>query len=142
MHWVEIGLEPPGPSGSISYVPFVMLPLDMAITSWHVAGMSVEFLTIPTNKSINYQCSFKKNALLITSFKIVSILKKHINRTVVPDLWKVGTIIPIPRNALSKKVIDYTPISVLPAPSALIDRRSSPNQILYHLESHRLLDRH
>ena len=45
-----------------------------------------------------------------------------------------------PKKGLSKKVTDYQPVSVLPAPSKIIER-AVYNQIVYHLESHGLLDR-
>ena len=57
----------------------------------------------------------------------------------MPNEWKKGIITPIPKKPLSKNVVDYRPISVLPAPSKLI-KRAVHNQIVYHLESYGLLD--
>ena len=98
--------------------------------------------SLPSNKSSNVPgitMSFLKDALLVTSFEIRHILNESLSQSVIPFAWKIGTITPIPKKGLSKKVTDYRPISGLPAPSKLIER-AVYNQIIYHLETYGLLD--
>ena len=99
--------------------------------------------SLPTNKSSQVEhisMKFLKDALLITNFEICHLINVCMTRSIMPDSWKIGSISPIPKKGLSKKVTDYRPVSVLPAPSKIIER-AVYNQIVYHLESHGLLDR-
>ena len=54
--------------------------------------------------------------------------------------WAVGTITPVPKAGISHSMSDCRPISVLPLPSKIIER-AVHNQLIYHLESHGLLDK-
>ena len=98
--------------------------------------------TLPVHKSSqvkNVPMLFLKDALLATHFEISYILNECLYASIMPNEWKKGTITPIPKKPLSKNVVDYRPISVLPAPSKLIER-AVHNQIVYHLDSYGLLD--
>ena len=66
-------------------------------------------------------------------------MNKCLNMSIMPNLWKIGTITPGPKKSLSFNVSDYRPVSVLPAPSKIIEP-AVPNQLTYHLESYGLLD--
>ena len=93
---------------------------------------------LPIHKSSqvkNVPLIFLKEA---THFEISYILNEYLNTPVMRNEWKKGTITQIPKMPLYKNV-DYRPISVLPAPSKLIER-ACYNQIVYHLESYGLLD--
>ena len=57
----------------------------------------------------------------------------------MPYAWKIGHVTPIPKSGASFYAVNYRPISVLPAPSNIIER-AVYNQIIYHLESYGLLD--
>ena len=99
--------------------------------------------SLPTNKYSQVEhisMKFFEDALLITNFEICHLINVCMTRSITPDSWKIGTISLIPKKGLSQKVTDYWPVSVLPAPSKIIER-AVYNQIVYHLESHRLLDR-
>ena len=50
----------------------------------------------------------------------------------MPYAWKIGHVTPIPKSGASFYAVNYRPISVLPAPSKIIER-AVYNQIIYHL---------
>ena len=81
--------------------------------------------------------SFLKDAPLITHFKMCHIINECLNISIMPNLWEVGTITPVLKKGLSFNVSDYRPMSVLPAPSKIIER-AVHNQLTYHLESYTL----
>ena len=80
-----------------------------------------------------------KDALMLTTLEICHLLNECMTMSYMPESWKLCTISPIPKKVSSYYVTDYRPILVLLAPSKLIER-AVYNQIVYHLESHGLLD--
>ena len=92
--------------------------------SSHVDGISMIYL---------------RDGLLITVTELCHILNESVRTMRMPSSWKIATITLIPKSGQSKHMVDYRPISVLPAPSKIIER-AVYNQIVYHLESCGLLD--
>ena len=82
---------------------------------------------------------YLRDGLIIAATEVCHILNECIQTMTMPDSRKIATITPIPKNGQSKHIVDYRPISVLPAPSKLIER-AVYNQIVYHLEIYGLLD--
>ena len=82
---------------------------------------------------------YLRDGLLITVTELCHILNESVKTMRMPSSWKKATITPVPKNGQSKHMVDYRPISVLPAPSKIIER-AIYNQLVYHLESHGLLD--
>ena len=82
---------------------------------------------------------YLRDGLLITVTELCHILNESVRTMRMPSSWKIATITPIPKSGQSKHMVDYRPISVLPAPSKIIER-AVYNQIVYHLESCGLLD--
>ena len=82
---------------------------------------------------------YLKDALKALIVEFTFLLNKCLDEGIMPDAWCVGTITPVPKNGMSNAMSDYRPISVLPSPSKLIER-AVYNQLIYHLESHGLLD--
>ena len=98
--------------------------------------------TLPVHKSSqvkNFPMLFLIDALLATHFEISYILNECLYAFIMPNERKKGMITLIPKKPLSKNVVDYRPVSVLPASSKLIER-AVHNQIVYHLDSYGLLD--
>ena len=82
---------------------------------------------------------FLKDALLSIVPEIMFLLNECLQNGIMPYSWKIGHVTPIPKTAASHYTINYRPISVLPAPSKIIER-AVYNQIVYHLETYGLLD--
>ena len=85
------------------------------------------------------QISFLKDAVLISHLEMCRIINGCFHMSIMPNLWKIGTITPVPKKGLSFSVSDYRPILVLPTPGKIIER-AVHNQLIYHLESCGLLD--
>ena len=118
----------------------------------HVPKMSFRFVTLKeltsiitcltSSKSSNVEginTSQLKDAFKTTIIEFTYFINECLSQSVMPRKWKVGTISPIPKNGNSHAMSDYRPISVLPTPSKIIER-AVYNQLIYHLESHGLLD--
>ena len=86
----------------------------------------------------NVNMFFLKEALLCLVTEFTFLLNKCLELSVMPNSWSIGAITPVPKTGFSKKMPDFRPISVLPAPSKIIER-AVYNQLIYHLESHGLL---
>ena len=83
--------------------------------------------------------NYLKDALNTMILEFTHLINQCLDQFVMPREWSIGTITPIPKNGLSHSMSDYRPISVLPSPSKIIER-AVYNQLVYHLESHGLLD--
>ena len=83
--------------------------------------------------------SVLKNVSVILLIKLTHLINECLNLSVMPNDWKVSTVTPIPKGTTSLNVGDYRPISVLPAPSKVIERIVY-NQLNYYLETNALLD--
>ena len=98
--------------------------------------------SLPKQKSSqveNISTIYLVDALLATHFEFSHIINESLFTSVMPNSWKIGTITPVPKKPLSKKVSDFRPISCLPTPSKIIEK-AVYNQIVYHLETYGLLD--
>ena len=80
-----------------------------------------------------------KEGLCILLVEFTHLINECLDLCVMPTEWKVGTVSPIPKGPPSLSMGDYRPISVLPAPSKVIERIVY-NQLVYYLESNCLLD--
>ena len=80
-----------------------------------------------------------RDALLSLVPEMVHLVNECLRTSTMPHLWKIGHVTPIPKSGASYYTVNYRPISVLPAPSKIIER-AVYNQIIYHLESFGLLD--
>ena len=118
----------------------------------HVPVMNFRFIgekeiislikALPTQKSSqvkNISTTYLIDALLATHFEFSHIINESLSTSKMPSSWKIGTITPVPKRSLSKKVSDFRAILCLPTPSKIIER-AAYNQIVYHLETHGLLD--
>ena len=118
----------------------------------HVPVMNFRFIGEKETKSLikalpaqkpsqvkNISTKYLIDALIATHFEFSHILNESLASSVMPNSWKIGTITPVPKKPLSKKVSDFRPISCLPTPSKIIER-AVYNQIVYHLETYGLLD--
>ena len=83
---------------------------------------------------------YLKDALKILIIEFTHLINLCLDHGIMPKKWSVGTITPVPKVGISHAMSDYRPISVLPSPSKIIER-AVYNQIVYHLESHGLLDK-
>ena len=81
-----------------------------------------------------------KDAMLILLVELTYLINVCLDKSIMPTQWKVGTVTPIPKGAPSLNMGDYRPISVLPAPSKVIERLVY-NQLVYYLECNILLDK-
>ena len=80
-----------------------------------------------------------KDALITLLVEFTHLINVCLDKSKMPTQWKVGTVTPIPKGAPSLNMGDYRPISVLPAPSKVIERLVY-NQLVYYLECNMLLD--
>ena len=97
---------------------------------------------LKTNKSSHIQhvsTTYLKDALLSIIPELCHLINECLNTCSMPFVWKIGHITPIPKCGASYDISNYRPISVLPAPSKIIERVVY-NQLIYHLESYGLLD--
>ena len=76
---------------------------------------------------------YLKDALLSIIPEMTYLLNECLRQCIMPYGWKIGHITPIPKTVASYYTINYRPISVLPAPSKIIER-AVYNQIVYHLK--------
>ena len=81
-----------------------------------------------------------KDAMLILLVEVTYLINVCLDKSIMPSQWKVGTVTPIPKGSPSLNMGDYRPISVLPAPSKIIERLVY-NRLVYYLECNMLLDR-
>ena len=88
----------------------------------------------------NIRTSALKNAHRILIVEFTFLINVCLDKSVLPSTWKKGTITPIPKMTLCTSPSDYRPISVLLAPSKVLER-AVYNQIVYYLEINGLLDR-
>ena len=75
-----------------------------------------------------------KDAMVILLVEITQPINECLDRSIMPTQWKVGMVTP------TLNIGDYRPISVLPAPTKIIERLVY-NQLVYYLECYLLLDR-
>ena len=80
-----------------------------------------------------------KDFLKIMIIEFTHLINECLDHGIMPRSWSIGTVSPIPKNGNSQSMSDYRPISVLPSPSKIIER-AVYNQLIYHLESHGMLD--
>ena len=80
-----------------------------------------------------------KDAMSILLLELTYLINECLNLSIMPTEWKVGTVTPIPKGTPTLNMGDYRPISVLPAPSKIIERVVY-NQLIYYLECKGLLD--
>ena len=80
-----------------------------------------------------------KDAMTILVVKFVHLINECLDKSIMPRQWKVGTVTPVPKGPPSLKMGDYRLISVLPAPSKVIERLVY-NQLVYYLECNCHLD--
>ena len=100
----------------------------------------VKFLKLNKSSRItNISMIHLRDALLSLIPEMVYLVNECLRTCTMPHTWKIGHITPIPKSGASFYTINYRPISVLPAPSKIIER-AVYNQIIYHLETHGLLD--
>ena len=81
-----------------------------------------------------------KDVFGILLIEVTQLVNVCLDKSLMPQCWKIGTVSPIPKGSPSLSMGDYRPISVLPAPSKIIERLVY-NQLVYYLECNRLLDR-
>ena len=80
-----------------------------------------------------------KDAMCILVLELTYLINECLDMLHMPQEWKVGTVSPIPKGIPSLQLGDYRPVSVLPAPSKVIERLVY-NQLIYYLETNCLLD--
>ena len=80
-----------------------------------------------------------KDAMNILVIEFTHLVNESLDLACMPGEWKVGTVSPIPKGLPSLHPGDYRPVSVLPAPSKVIERLVY-NQLIYYLEINCLLD--
>ena len=127
-------------------------PLSYLTSLMYLPKMRFRFVTIKeltsivtclaTSKSSNVEdinTSQLKDAFKTMIIEFTFFINECLSKSVMPQKWKVGTVSPVPKNGNSHAMSDYRPISVLPTPSKIIER-AVYNQLIYHFESHGLLD--
>ena len=130
----------------------VWKPTRSLLCNEHIPKMHFRFITIKEltaivkcldmNKSSyvnNIKTSQLKDAFKIMMVEFTYLITECLQQSRMPHKWTVGTISPVPKKVISHAMVDYRPISVLPAPSKIIER-AVYNQLVYHLESYGLLD--
>ena len=125
--------------------PRHLLRTDIPLMNFRFVGVN-EILSLinslNSNKSslvLGVNTRYLKDALTILQIEFTHLINECLDNAIMPSDWSIGTVSPIPKNGLSHAMSDYRPISVLPSPSKIIER-AVYNQLIYHLESHGLLD--
>ena len=80
-----------------------------------------------------------KDALEMLIIEFTHLMNECLTQCVMPRDWKKGTVSPVPKGRPTLIMGDYRPISVLPAPSKVLERIVY-NQLIYYLECNSLLD--
>ena len=80
-----------------------------------------------------------KDALNILQLEFTRLINECLDSSYMPQEWKVGVVTPIQKGTPSLRMGDYRPVSVLPAPSKVMERLVY-NQLVYYLETNCLLD--
>ena len=80
-----------------------------------------------------------KDAMTILILEFTHLINECLDLACMPTEWKVGIVSPIPKGLPSLNPGDYRPVSVLPAPSKVMERIVY-NQLIYYLETNCLLD--
>ena len=140
-----------GPSLATKFTP-TWKPSSYLTSLMYLPKMRFRFVTIKeltsivtclaTSKSSNVEdinTSQLKDAFKTMIIEFTFFINECLSKSVMPQKWKVGTVSPVPKNGNSHAMSDYRPISVLTTPSKIIER-AVYNQLIYHFESHGLLD--
>ena len=80
-----------------------------------------------------------KAAFLWDIGKFTDILNLSLLTNIVPDSWKVATVIPIPKEGKSSDVNNLRPISLLPVQGKILEKIVN-DRLTNYLEQHNLLD--
>ena len=115
-----------------------------------IKQMTFRFVDIPEITSLvkslkkpsglpNIRTSILKDALKILIVEFTYLINVCMDNSYVPLEWKKGIITPIPKTVPSISPDDFRSISVLSAPSKVLER-AVYNQLVYFLETNGLLD--
>ena len=63
-----------------------------------------------------------KDVFLAIPEQIAYLFNKSIDRGVVPNKWKIGTIVPLPKGGDKNDVTNLRPVSLLPLPGKLLEK--------------------
>ena len=112
----------------------------------NVTGFSFNFVTtnvvigvlksLPINKSSsvkNLSTRLLRDGLLCMNVELTHLINECLRLSIMPNLWKLGTITPMPKGKISMKPGDWRPVSVLPYPSKIIEKVVN-HQLVYHFD--------
>ena len=66
-------------------------------------------------------------------YELTHLINECLRLSIMLNLWKLGTITPMPKGKISMKPGDWRPVSVLPYPSKIIEKVVN-YQLVYHFE--------
>ena len=70
--------------------------------------------------------------------QLLYIMNQSIRSGIFPEIWKLATVIPLPKVNNPSGVSDYRPISLLPLPGKLLEKLLH-GQLIKYLENNNLL---
>ena len=79
-----------------------------------------------------------KDVFLAIPEQIAYLFNTSIDRGVVPNKWKIGTIVPLPKGGDKNNVTNLRPVSLLPLPGKLLEKVMH-KRISNHLEVNNIL---
>lgn len=89
-------------------------------------------------KGINSRLIKDAMGIMLTEFTY--LMNSSISSGSVPEQWKIGTVIPIPKVKNSSNVSDLRPISLLPLPSKILEKFIHADLMNYLTDYHLLND--
>lgn len=89
----------------------------------------------------NIKSSVLKDAFMILSTQLLHIINCSINQNLIPDKWKIATVIPLQKDGNTQDVNNLRPISTLPLPGKILERIIH-NQTSTYLAENNILTEH
>ena len=79
-----------------------------------------------------------KDSFDLIGHTFVTIINTSLTSGVIPDDWKLSTVVPIPKVKNTRNSNEFRPINVLPVPEKLLEI-TVKNQLIQHLENNKIL---
>ena len=79
-----------------------------------------------------------KEAFVVISHQLTYMFNKSLEKGIVPEKWKLSTVIPIPKGNDQSNVTNLRPISLLPLPGKMLERIVH-SHISNHLDTNNML---
>lgn len=97
------------------------LPMDPLIIDWVGVAKLIRNLkpSSPGDDGINPK--FLKNTEMLSAIILSKIFSQSLETSAIPQDWKVGKVVPLPKTGNTHNPINYRPISLISAPCKIVE---------------------